>query len=322
MSRRARLVAATSAALLISLLGGTTAVLFNGHAPQQPAALQPVPAKAPEPETAPDQPSPDEPTLDLSAGLGSGSDLLGGADAASGLGSGSGGAGSLLGGGAMPAVLPGGGSPAALPPAPSLPVFQFPAPPALPPAAPTIDWQTALAPYIQSQMNATAANLAGSITGTAVGSTAGALNSAAVAAGDLLLFANYVNNNNPSVLSQLQSALPAAAPAVAALEAGNLPDFSGLSSAFAAVAAQPPVGVPTPQLPQLPPPPNLPTPEQVAAALAVPAVGLPALAIPALPPPPPIGLPPLPPPPPFGFPSFGLPSFEFPSITRLLGLPF
>ena len=250
MSRRAGLVVATSAALLSSLFGGVTVLLHSGPSAQRPTALQPVPAKAPEPEPSTATPEPDP--------------------------------GALLNQGGSPS----GGSSAALLPAPSLPVFQFPAPPQLP-AVPTIDWQAALEPYIQSQMNAAAANLAGSINGTA----SGAANSAAVAVSDLLLFANYANNN-PALLSQLESALPAAAPAVAALQSGAGPDFSGLSAAFAAAAAQPPLGIPAPPgLPQLPPPPGLPTPEQVAAALAIPAVGLPALAVPTLPPPPPIGLP-------------------------------
>ena len=139
--------------------------------------------------------------------------------------------------------------------------------------------------------------------------------------------------------------LPAVTVPAAASSLGT-PDFSGLTAAFAAAAANPPIGVPAlpppppglptpeqvlgglaalpaPGLPQLPPPPpiGLPTPEQVAAGLfALPAIGLPALPPPppiGLPQLPPIGLPQLPPPPPIGLPSFGLPS-----ITRLLGLPF
>ncbi len=288
-SRRTRPAAAL--ALTVSLLGGALVVLFSGETMPPPAALTPLepqpvqsqPVESPPAELPPAATTPAQ-SESLSA-LGS----YGGLDA-----------------GAPPSrgVLPSGGSPLALPSAPSLPALALPSAPSLPalqlpqfPAAPTIDWQAALQPYIQSQINAAAANLAGSITGTAAGA---GLNSAALAVGDLILYAAY-SDNGQGMLSQLQSAAPALQSALPPTDFGELPDLSGLAPAFAAAAAQPPLGVPAP-----PAGPNLPTPEQVAAALAVPAIGLPVVAIPALPPPPPIGL----------------PTIGLPSITRLFGLPF
>ena len=98
------------------------------------------------------------------------------------------------------------------------------------------------------------------------------------------------------------------------------PDFAALASAFAAAAGQPPLGVPSTQWPQLPPPAGLPSPDQVAAALAaIPPVGLPPLppplGFPDLPPPPPIG------PPPMGLPPVGLPSIGLPDLAGLFGPP-
>jgi hypothetical protein len=287
-SRRVRLAAAS--ALVVSLLGGAVVVLFSDESTPPPAALKPVPsAPTTQPREAPAE-------SDSSTGMDFG---LGAEPSAAGVGSAD--TSALAGQGG---TLPNGGSAVPLPAAPALPALQLPSLPELP-SAPTIDWAAALAPYIQSQANATAANLAGSITGTAVGSGAGALNSAAIALGDLILFAAY-SNNGQAMLSQLPNAVPAAQSAAAALPP---PDFSGLSTAFAAAAV-------------LPLAPQLPTPEQAAAALAVlPAIGLsalppPPIGLPALPPPPPIGLPPI------GLPSIGLPSIGLPSITRLFGLPF
>lgn len=289
MSRHRRLVAGTAAALLISLAGGAAALLLSGPTPPQPVALRPVPSRPPAPEPA-TRDRTDAATPSATSDLFSGLSTPGISSA------GTGAAAPVVSSGAPP------GAAVVLPPAPQLPVFQFPSPPAFP-SAPTIDWQAALQPYIQSQMDAAAANLAGSITGAANG----ALSSAGINTADVERFADYLNSNNPALLAELQNAVSA----VAELPPGApLPDFSGLSTAFAAAAAQPPMGVPGPP-PQLPPPPDLPTPEQVAAALAIPAVGIPALAVPALPPPPPIGLP-----------AIGWPTFELPSITRLLGLPF
>lgn len=145
------------------------------------------------------------------------------------------------------------------------------------PAVPTIDWRAALQPYIQSRFNAAAADMAGSIAGAA-GSDA--VSSAALAFGDLILYAAY-SKDGQGLIAQLQSAAPALRSGVPAIPP---PDLSGLSAAFAAAAAQPPLGVPAP--------PRLPTPEQAAAALA------------AIPPP------------------IGLPAVGLPSITRLFGLPF
>jgi hypothetical protein len=267
-------------ALTVSLLGGALVVLFSGETTPPPAALTPL-----EPQPVQSQPVESPPAeLPPAAMSPAQSEPLGALGSYGGLDA-----------GAPPSrgVLPSGGSPLALPSAPSLPALQLPQFP----AAPTIDWQAALQPYIQSQINAAAANLAGSITGTAAGA---GLNSAALAVGDLILYAAY-SDNGQGMLSQLQSAAPALQSALPPPDFGDLPDLSGLAPAFAAAAAQPPLGVPAP-----PAGPNLPTPEQVAAALAVPGIGLPVVAIPALPPPPPIGL----------------PTIGLPSITRLFGLPF
>lgn len=273
---------AVAVALAVSLIGGSLVVLFSGEAPPPPAALKPVEPPTPQPplSTVPAEPK-SYGALDSFGGLDTGAALntppsQGALPAA------------------IPVAIPAGGSLPALPAAPSLPTVQLPQFP----AAPSIDWPAALQPYIQSQLNAAAANLAGSITGTAAGA---GLNSAALAVGDLILYAAY-SNNGQAMLSQLQAAAPALPPALPPPDFSGLPDLSGLNSAFAAAAAQPPLGVPAPP-PGLP---NLPTPEQVAAALAVPAVGVPGIAIPALPPPPPIGL----------------PTIGLPSITRLFGLPF
>lgn len=307
-SRRARVLALTAAALILSLLGGAMVLLFSGQPAAPPAALKPLPPPEAPPSSVPVQPDSSDALSAFGFGGIDGSEAGVGADSTA-----------LLGQGGLPSA----GSAAALPAAqlPVLPAAQLPALPELPPlpavqlpqfpAAPTIDWQAALAPYIQSQMNSTAANLAGSITGTAVGAGSGALNAAALAVGDLILYAAY-SNNGGAMLSQLDGAASVLQAGASALPP---PDLSGLSTAFAAAAAQPPFGMPAPP-PALP---DLPTPEEIAAALAVPAVGLPALPPINLPPPGPINLPPinLPPPPLIGLPSIGLPS-----LTRLFGLPF
>lgn len=304
--RRTRLAAAT--ALAVSGVGGTLVVMFAGHPSTTTPALTPIqtaPSPAPEPDSVP---------------RGAGSELFEsfGSDD---------GADTLRRPAAPPAV------PASMPTAPVLPAlpappaFQLPAPPQLPPA---IDWQALVQPYLQSQANAAAANIAGSIAGS---TGSGAADAAAAALGDLILYAAY---SDKGLLSQLQNALPPVAVA-------GPPDFSGLSAAFAAAAGQPPYGVPAlPQPPELPPLPDLselsalqrlprpgempalPNPEQVAAALA--AVPVLALALPAVPALPPIGMPeiglPGLGPPPVGLPPIGMPSIGFPSITRLFGLPF
>lgn len=254
--RRARLMVATGAALSVGLIGGVLVLTFSGPSPQSVTALkplQPQPSRA----AAPVNPVPVTPPSTASEPYGG------------------------LGALAAPEAGLSVQTPAqTTPQAPILPVFQFPAPPQLP-GIPTIDWAAALQPFIQSQANSIAANLAGASTGTVVS------NSAAVAVGDLILYAAY-NNDGRALLSQLQNAVPAAdspAPPAVNLAPLNLappPDLSGLSAAFAAAAGQPPVGVPSIA--------DLPTPEQIADALA----GLPAL-------------PPLPPPPSFGPPPIGLP---------------
>ena len=249
-SRRARLIAAIAAALALCLLGGAMVLMFSGNQAQRPAALEPV-RSAPQATTT----ATPEPAEEDSGSLPVASDAFGGLTP-----------GTETSASLNPGGLPSGGSPLALPAAPSAQLLALPQFP----AAPTIDWQAAVQPYIQSQINSAAANMTGSITGTAV------------ALGDLIRYAGSADNGQ-AVLSQLEAAGPALQSALAALPPP--PDLSGLSSAFAVAAAQPPLGVPTP-------PPNLPTPEQVVAALAVPAIGLPAFAVPPLPPPPTFTLPP------------------------------
>ena len=249
--RRPRLTAATAAALAVCLIGGVLVLMFSGTSPQSVTALkplQPQPGRA----AAPVNPVPVTPPSTASEPAGGGY----------------GGLGALAAPDAGLSVQ----TPAQSPPqAPLLPVFQFPAPPQLP-SIPTIDWAAALQPYIQSQANSIAANLAGASTGTTVS------NSAAVAVGDLILYAAY-NNDGRALLSQLQNAVPAAdatAPPALNLAPLNLappPDLSGLAAAFAAAAGQPPFGVTSAA--------ELPTPEQIAGALA----GLPALPPLLLPPP-------------------------------------
>lgn len=311
--------AGTAASLVVSLVGGTLALLFSDGPLQSTTALKPIqpPVSAPAIET---EPAPSGGQTDLSIfGLGdssvsgmagSGSSVSSTADASSGV--------------AQLGFTP--SASAALPPLPTLPSAQLPEAAAFP-AAPTFDWNALLAPLVAAQANAQGANVAGSI----VGGSVGIANSVALVLGDLILFAAFANNGQP-LLTALQNTL--ASPAVASMLA-TMPaplDLSGLNAAFAAAAAAPPLGVPAP--PALPP---LPTPEQLATSLA----GLSALgALPALPP---LGLPGLPPPP--GMPPLPRPEevvgglvggaiaigvggailgtlFPPPSITRMLGMPF
>lgn len=290
--RRTAAAAGAAIALVISLIGGALVLIFSGH-PQQPAgALKPI---------QPSAQTPAEPTAEPAAqGLPSLYGDLASPDAGTSPGLPADRAMSLpdsTGGAALPALQ--------LPPPPQLP--PLPPPPQLPPPP---DWSTLLQPYIDAQNNATAANIAGSVTGSTVGAGSAALNAAVVAAGDLILYAAYTNDGS-ALLSRLQSALSGLSSTGPALSQQlSPPDFSGLSAAFASMAAASPAGGMAP--PQLPPPPQLPAPEQFAALAAVP------LALSGLPPPPPIGLPA--PPPLFSLPP--PPPLPLPSITRLFGLPF
>lgn len=314
--RRAMVTAGTAAALVVSLVGGTLALLFSDGPQQSTTALKPLQPTVSAPIESEPAPSADGQT-DLSMfGLGDGA-MSSMADSGSAVSS----TADASGGAAQLGFTPSGSS--ALPPLPSA---QLPEPAAFP-AGPAFDWNALLAPLVAAQANAQAANVAGPIIGGAVGLA----NSAAIVLGDLILFAAYSNNGGP-LLAALQNTL--ASPAVASMLA-TMPaplDLSGLNAAFAAAAATPPLGVPAP--PALP---SLPTPEQFAASLA----GLSALgALPALPP---LGLPGLPPPP--GMPPLPRPEevvggvvggavaigvgglilgtlFPPPSITRMLGMPF
>ncbi|MEX0580343.1 MAG: hypothetical protein WD228_04460 [Mycobacterium sp.] len=321
--RRALVTASTAASLVVSLVGGTLALLLSDGPQQSPTALKPIqpPVSAPaiEPEPAP---SADDQT-DLSMfGLGD-SSVSSMVDSGSSVSS----TADVSGGAAQLGFTPSAAS--ALPPLPALPSSQLPDAAAFP-AGPAFDWNALLAPLVAAQANAQAANVAGSIIGGAVGLA----NSAAIVLGDLILFAAYANNGQP-LLAALQNTLaaPGAAAGTALLTTmppvPALPDLSGLSAAFAAAAAAPPFGVPAP--PALPP---LPTPEQFATSLA----GLSALgALPALPP---LTLPALPGAPPLPRPeevvgglvggaiAIGVGGailgtlFPPPSITRMLGMPF
>lgn len=313
---RAIVTAGTAVTLVVSLIGGTLALLFSGGPRPATTALKPleppVSAQAIAPEPAP----PTDGPTDLSmfglgdSAVGSMADTSGGSVAQSGF------------------------TPSASNALPPLPTLQLPNAPAMS-TVPAFDWNALLAPLVAAQANAQAANVAGSI----IGATVGLANSAALILGDLILFAAYTSNGQP-LLTALQNTLatPAAAAAAGTALMGTmpslsaLPDLSGLTAAFAAAAAAPPFGVPSP--PALPP---LPTPEQLAASVA----GLSALgALPALPPLALPGLPPLP-----GFPQLPRPEevvggvvggaiaigvgglilgalFQPPSITRMLGLPF
>ena len=323
--RRAMVTAGTAASLVVSLVGGTLALMFSGGPQQSTIAVKPIqpPVSAPaiEPEPAPSAGG----QTDLSIfGLG-GSSLSSMADSGSSVSSVA---------GASSGVAPLGLTPSAstalpalptLPTLPTLPSAQLPNAAAFP-AGPAFDWNALLAPLVAAQANAQAANVAGYIVG-------GITNSVAVLLGDLILFAAYANNGQP-LLAALENTLAspgAAAAAGTALMATMppvpaLPDFSGLSAAFAAAAGAPPLGVPAP--PALPP---LPTPEQLAASLA----GLSALgALPALPPFTLPGMPQLPRAEDVvggvvggavaivvgGFILGAL--FRPPSITRMLGMPF
>ena len=279
--RRAMVTAGTAATLVVSLVGGTMALLFSDGTQQSTIAVKPIqpPVSAPaiEPEPGPSVGGQTDLSIfglgdsSLSSMADSGSSVGGVADAPSG-------------------VAPLGLTPSAstaLPTLPTLPTLPaMPTLPALPssqlpnaaafPAGPAFDWNALLAPLVAAQANAQAANVAGYIVG-------GITNSVAVLLGDLILFAAFANNGQP-LLAALENTLasPGAAAAAGTALMANLPpvpalpDFSGLSAAFAAAAGAPPLGVPAP--PALPP---LPTPEQLAASLA----GLSALgALPALPP--------------------------------------
>lgn len=323
--RRKAVLVGTALVAAVALIGSLV-LAFSGSSPKQQAAIKPRGTHPTEAST-PSTPAPETP---VDSGFLSG-DLLGGDSAAS----------SYDGADQSPMAGPALGLPGApafsLPPAASLPTGSLP--PASLPAVPPLNWAALINPYLVAQSNAQAANVASAITGSALG----VVNSAAILVGDLILFAAY-SNNGLQILSQLQTALPAAPALAAAAQAAtaNLaqlpppPDFTGLAAAFAAAANLPPLAVP--QMPALPPGlPSLPTPEQLLALGTLPAIGLPALpppppiGFPALPPLPTFGPPQLPPPPdlsflfllpPFGLPSFGLPSFGLPSITRMLGLPF
>lgn len=319
--RRTAVALGTASALVLSLIGGSLVLLLD-EKPAKPAtsALAPIepPAPAPEPEPAPESSGPDLSMFGFgSGGLDAGALPVSDTPVSSPPAEGYGQVASIPGApGAMPAV--------ALPPE----LAQFPEFP----AAPAFDWNAIVEPLVVAQANAQSANVAGSIVGTTVGATSATLNSAAVLAGDLILYA-ALSNNGQQVLTELQSAL-SAVPAAAAFGAAGAqlpapPDLAGLTAAFAAASAlPPPIGVPA-----LPPAPQLPSPDQVFSGLAISAAALPALGA---------GLQ-LPPPPQLPRPedvvggvAGGIVAlaiagavlggigaiFQPPSLTRMMGLPF
>lgn len=332
--KRPAVAIGTAASLVLSLIGGATVLMFSGHdAPPAPAALKPV-------ETPVAEPPPPEPEPEMSLGADLSMFGLGGGDDASA---------ALLAAGDTPVSSAAGselfGTPAGYTPsagsAPALPAFEFPAASDVPPGW-AVDWEALVAPLVAAQQGAQAASITNSVIGTSVAATAAVLNSGAILLGDLILYA-ALSNNGQAVLNQLQAALPAlaAAPGAAAVmetltaaaAAAQLPappDLTGLTAAFAALAVTP-AGIGIPALPPLPPPPLLPTPEQVLGGVALGAAALPAL--------PPL-LPGLPPPPQLPRPEdvvggvvggvVGLTIagailgafFQPPSITRMMGLPF
>lgn len=323
--RRRQVAGIAGASLLVSLIGGILVLLLNAGADTARTAIKkiqpPTTTVTVTPSAAPDG-------TDLSMfGLGEGAMGVGDSTDAGTPGALAGSTG--LGSAAAPAAmnsLPGQLPDGSLPPAPDA-------------SLDPVDFDPLLNSIVTAQQNVQAAGVAGSVIGTAGGITSAAITSTAVVLGDLILYAAFTNSG-PGLLNALQTSL-GTAPAAAAVAAGvpqALPaaDFSGLSTAFAAAAAAPPVGVPAlpalpplPQLPPLPPPPNL---DGLAAGIsALPAIGaIPGFALPELPPPPQLPRPEdvvggiggaivgatiagavlgaiLPPP---------------PSITRMMGLPF
>ena len=312
--RRALVTAGTAASLVVSLVGGTLALLFSSGPHQSPTALKPLqpPVSAPAIES---EPAPSTGGLSM-FGLGD-SSVSSTADGSSSMSSTAGASGGVAQSGFTP------GASTALPPLPDGSAL---------PAGPAFDWDALLAPLVAAQANAQAANVAGSI----IGGSVGIANSVALVLGDLILFAAYTSNGQP-LLAALQNTLAApgaAAAAGTALVASlppvpALPDLSGLTAAFAAAAGTPPLGVPAP--PALPP---MPTPEEFAASVAGLSAlgalpGLPPLALPGMP-----GMPQLPRPEDVvggvvgGAVAIGVGGvilgtlFPPPSITRMLGMPF
>ena len=257
---------------VVSLIGGATFLVFSGDSATRHAALKPrnVPAMDP------------PPSLDSAPPPAYGMDFLGdisSADTASGTGV-------TTDAYSVPLEFTPSGPAAAVPlsawPPVALQLPQFQAP-ALPPA---VDWPGLIQPYLQAYIDSVAqslgADLAESITGNAIGTAA---NLALGALDGLILYAAYVDDGN-GLLTQLRDALPAlTAPALAAEAAAPIPEFAGLSEAFAAVAQMPvalgqqvPLQLPRAEdaavglaaLSQLPPPqlPQLPRAEDLAVGLA------------------------------------------------------
>ena len=271
-AQRRRYRAAAAVTSIISLVGGVTFQVFSGDGPTQSAALKPRVVAPPAAPPSPAAPAPSTaPGMDFPGAMSGGMDSptdAGGADYSA----------FTPGAAAQTVPLAASPPPAALQLPLQVPPFEAPA---LPPAEDLLGLvQPYVQAYIDSVTQSLGADLAESITGNALSTAA---NLAIGALDGLILYAAYVEDDNGRVLlNQLQNALPAiAAPPLAAEAAAPIPDFAGLSEAFAAVADMPLA------LGQVPP--QLPRAEDVGAALA----GLPQLpraedvgaALAALPPP-------------------------------------
>lgn len=269
--KRRGAVVAIAATSVVSLVGGVSYLTFGGEAPTRPAALKP---RGEHPAITPPSAAPEPPTsetggfaLDFSdtsrrpaAALGNTADYSG-----------------------FPAAAPAAAG--------ALPALQLPALPELPALPPAEDWLALLQPYVQSYIDgviqAVGADIAESIVGDAFTNAVGLGLNAAGTLGNLILIIAYLEDDRgPDLLGLLQNVLPAAvAPPLAAEAATPLPDFSGLSTAFAAMASAPDAAlgpVALPQLPPLPQLPELPRAEDVAAGIA--AALAPAGPLPQLPP--------------------------------------
>jgi hypothetical protein len=195
-------------------------------------------------------------------------------------------------------------------PAAPFPAPGFPATPVYSPAParafqagppPPIDWNALVAAVVNTR-NAMEVSLPAPPGAAEVSDgVSGGLRAATTLVTDLVMYAAY-SGDGQNFLAQMQSSLnslPAPTAGVPELPVFSAPDFSGLSAAFEAFAAQPqPIGVTGPP-PQLPPRPA--TEQEDPEAPALPPADLSLMWAPPPTPPPPIWL---------------------PSSTQILGSPF
>lgn len=259
-SRRRGVAAVTAATSVVSLVGGISFLAAPAEFPTQHGALKP---RTIHPAITPPGPAPRQPES-------------GGSDSVSAFGM-------DLGGTSAPLGSPAGYAPPA--PGPGLPALQLPAPAQLPALPPAEDWLSLLQPYVQSYIDAltqaVGREIAESIVGDAFTNAVGLGLNAAGTLGNLILLIAYLEDDRGGdLLGMLQNALPAAVVPPLAAEA-PLPDFAGLTNAFAAMASAPDVALGPAGLPQLPPLPELPRAEDIVAGIAA-ALG-PAPQLPQLP---------------------------------------